>query len=251
VLNKTMAHSRLDPDERRAQLLSAARKVFADKGLAGASTRDIAREAGVSEGLLYRYFPSKTALHAEVLREIAREQDHSVAVIGDLPPSSHNLIEKIVRYLRHCLSTGEQRPSPDYYRFMLASFAGNGGYARLAFARAIRRSAPDVATAMAAARAAGELFGEMSAQNANWFIEHVGVMLIFGHLPDRPVIAYAGDRESLLREAVRFCVRGIGYSDAALEAYWKAASSPTPESVTAETPPPTAASTTTRKRRVP
>jgi TetR/AcrR family transcriptional regulator len=216
-----MAYQRLTAEERRLRLLSAARKVFAEKGLAGASTRDIARAAGVSEGLLYRYFASKEELHAEVLRDIAREQDHSVAVIGDLPPTSHNLIEKIARYLRFCVSTAADRPSPEYYRFMLASFAGNGDYARLAFARAIRRSAPDVADAMSAARAAGDLSGEMNPQNANWFIEHVGIMLIFGHLPQHPVIRYAGDRETLLREALRFCARGIGYSDAALEAYWR------------------------------
>jgi AcrR family transcriptional regulator len=216
-----MTRKRLTPKERRALFLSAARKVFAEKGLDGASTREIAREASVSEGLLYRYFASKDVLHAEVLRQIAKEQEHSFAVVGDLPPSSHNLIERIVRYLSLCLSTGEDRPSVEHYRFMLRSFAGSGDYARLAFERAMRRSAPDFGDAMAAARAAGDLAGDMTPRNANWFVEHVGIMLIFGHLPEQPVIRYSGDKEKLLRDAVRFCARGIGLSDAAIDAYWK------------------------------
>lgn len=216
-----MTGKRLTPKDRRAQFLSAARKIFAEKGLDGASTRDIAREADVSEGLLYRYFASKEELHTEVLRQIAKEQEHSFAVVGDLPPSAHNLVERIVRYLRLCRSTGPDRPSVEHYRFMLRSFAGSGDYARLAFERAMRRSAPDFGEAMVAARAAGDLAGDMAPRNANWFVEHVGIMLIFGHLPDLPVIRYAGDKEKMLREAVRFCARGIGLSDAVIDAYWK------------------------------
>lgn len=220
-MSDPMAYKRLSPAERRAQFLDAARQVFAEKGLAGASTRDIAKAAGASEGLLYRYFPSKEDLHAEVLRGIATEQEHFQSAIGELPSGPHSLIEKIARYLRLCLSTGPGRPSTEHYRFMLSSFAGNGDYARLAFARAIRHSAPDVARDMAAARAAGDLAGDMNPENANWFVEHVGFMLIIGRLPDRPVIRYSGNDETVLREALRFCCRGIGFTDAALAAYWK------------------------------
>ena len=44
---------------RRAQLLSAARKVFRAKGYDGASVDEIVREAGVAKGTFYLYFPSK------------------------------------------------------------------------------------------------------------------------------------------------------------------------------------------------
>ena len=44
---------------RRAQLLSAARKVFRAKGYDGASVSEIVREAGVAQGTFYHYFPSK------------------------------------------------------------------------------------------------------------------------------------------------------------------------------------------------
>ncbi|MFI6299789.1 TetR/AcrR family transcriptional regulator [Nonomuraea sp. NPDC050790] len=54
---------------RREQLLDAALRVFAAKGVDGASVKDLAEAAGVTPGLLYRYFVSKEALVETVLRE--------------------------------------------------------------------------------------------------------------------------------------------------------------------------------------
>jgi TetR/AcrR family fatty acid metabolism transcriptional regulator len=55
--------------DRYRSLLEAATAVFVEKGLHEASMSDIAREAGVSDGLLYRYFENKRALLDAVLRE--------------------------------------------------------------------------------------------------------------------------------------------------------------------------------------
>jgi AcrR family transcriptional regulator len=54
--------ARRAPDEVRRLLLEAARSLFAAKGFAGASTRDIALKAGVSEALLFRHFGTKAKL---------------------------------------------------------------------------------------------------------------------------------------------------------------------------------------------
>src|SRR6185436_10078115 len=56
--------SRMKCDERRAAILHAARKVFAEKGFDGTTTRELAAAAGVSEALLYKHFPSKESLYA-------------------------------------------------------------------------------------------------------------------------------------------------------------------------------------------
>jgi AcrR family transcriptional regulator len=50
------------PDERREDLLEAARTVFAAKGIASATVSDITEEAGVAKGTFYLYFDSKEAL---------------------------------------------------------------------------------------------------------------------------------------------------------------------------------------------
>jgi AcrR family transcriptional regulator len=56
-------------DDRRGQIMDAALRVFAQQGYAGASNRDLAREAGITPGLIYHYFPSKEALFKAILEE--------------------------------------------------------------------------------------------------------------------------------------------------------------------------------------
>jgi len=51
----------------RARILEAALKSFSKKGYLGATTREIAREAGIAEVTLFRHFPSKEKLFEEVI----------------------------------------------------------------------------------------------------------------------------------------------------------------------------------------
>jgi len=48
------------PEERQAQIVEAAAKLFAEKGFDGTSIDDIAEACGVAPGLIYHYFDSKT-----------------------------------------------------------------------------------------------------------------------------------------------------------------------------------------------
>ena len=54
-------------DERREQILRAARGLFARKGLAATKIADIAVAAGMSHGLVYHYFPGKEAVYAAIV----------------------------------------------------------------------------------------------------------------------------------------------------------------------------------------
>ncbi len=56
-------------EERREQIIDAAMRVFAQKGFARATNRDVAREAGITTGLIYYYFESKEALLKAALEE--------------------------------------------------------------------------------------------------------------------------------------------------------------------------------------
>lgn len=62
---------RLPAAERKAQITSAAVRVFARHGYRGATTRGIAAEAGVAEALLYRYFDSKEELFLAAVERTA------------------------------------------------------------------------------------------------------------------------------------------------------------------------------------
>jgi AcrR family transcriptional regulator len=52
--------------ETQTRILKAARKLFARRGFEGTTTRDLAQEAGVAEGTLFRHFENKKAILVEV-----------------------------------------------------------------------------------------------------------------------------------------------------------------------------------------
>lgn len=65
--------ARLSRGARRAQLLLAARDVFADQGYHAAAMDDIAERAGVSKPVLYQHFPGKLELYQALLTTYAEE----------------------------------------------------------------------------------------------------------------------------------------------------------------------------------
>ena len=58
----TQTGHRMKAGERREAVLAAAVTEFAARGLAGTSTEDVARRAGISQPYLFRLFPTKKAL---------------------------------------------------------------------------------------------------------------------------------------------------------------------------------------------
>ena len=67
--NETSVTRRLAPEVRERQIVLKAVEHFATHGFSG-STRELARQLGVTQPLLYRYFPSKEALIDRVYDEV-------------------------------------------------------------------------------------------------------------------------------------------------------------------------------------
>src|ERR1700756_3876832 len=67
--------SKLPSEERRAAIIKAVRRVFADKGFHGTTTRQLAEAACVSEALLFKHFPNKEALFSAIQVSCCNEQD--------------------------------------------------------------------------------------------------------------------------------------------------------------------------------
>ncbi|HEY3196523.1 MAG TPA: TetR/AcrR family transcriptional regulator [Nitrospirales bacterium] len=61
--------ARTSARERQASIIFAAAELFAAKGFNGTTTREIAKTAGISEALVFKYFPTKRALYAAILAE--------------------------------------------------------------------------------------------------------------------------------------------------------------------------------------
>lgn len=64
-------YTRLEADARRDLILAAARRVFIRSSPTEASTSEIAREAGVTRGLVHHYFGTKRELYLAVVADLA------------------------------------------------------------------------------------------------------------------------------------------------------------------------------------
>ena len=69
VRAKAATRRRLSPDERERQIVDAAIEFFAEVGFGG-QTRELSRRLGITQPLLYRYFPSKQDLIERVYRTV-------------------------------------------------------------------------------------------------------------------------------------------------------------------------------------
>ena len=75
-------------EDRRDQIIDAAMQVFAQKGFTRATNKDIAREAGITPGLIYYYFESKEDLLKTIIetRSPAQLMTTLSPQVFELPP---------------------------------------------------------------------------------------------------------------------------------------------------------------------
>lgn len=80
----------------RAQLLAAAKRLFVDRGFGATSLRDIAAEAGYTQGAFYSNFASKEALFVELMRERSTTQVAAIArTLSDPSASADDILNAL------------------------------------------------------------------------------------------------------------------------------------------------------------
>lgn len=98
-------------EARRDLIIAAAERVFATKSFSAVTIRDIAREAGISHALIYRYFPDQQSLFVEAcLRRGAK----IIEFISEFIDENHHIkLEKITEHFINFLVENDQ-----YFRMM-------------------------------------------------------------------------------------------------------------------------------------
>lgn len=80
----------------RAHLLAAAKRLFVERGFGAASLRDIAAEAGYTQGAFYSNFASKEDLFVELMRERSKTQMTDIArTLGDPSASADDILSAL------------------------------------------------------------------------------------------------------------------------------------------------------------
>ena len=72
----------VDSVEQRREIRSAARRVFARRGVAGTGLTHVAQAAGMGRSSLYHYYPDKAALMRDLLCEVMGEEESFFAAAG-------------------------------------------------------------------------------------------------------------------------------------------------------------------------
>ena len=107
---------------RREQILGAATRVFAEKGYSRATTREVAREAGVSEGTIYNYFEDKEALLMAIMDTLNETERRAEDFREGLATDFQGFFEA---YLRHRM--GVIWENREIFRVVMSEMLVNAG----------------------------------------------------------------------------------------------------------------------------
>jgi AcrR family transcriptional regulator len=224
-----MSNLRMTSDLRRQLILGAAKRCFARNGFAGTTTKSVAAAAAISEGLLFKHFPSKAALYAEILAEEC-EADPDLAHLLGQEPSTATLVELVRGMVGHfvAISNGSDQEEAQRLRFMAASHLEDGEFARLLYGKVGDLIGPTFVASLERAIAAGDATKIDGAPlNLFWFAHHTVLTAALTRLPAIPCLEY-GNAAALERQLCQFILRGIGLNEAAIAAHLDRALSSTP-----------------------
>jgi AcrR family transcriptional regulator len=206
-----MSHLRMTSDLRRELILSAAKRCFARYGFAGTTTKSVAAAASISEALLFKHFPSKSALYAEILAE-ACETDPALHRLLDLEPSTETLVVLIRGMVEHFLgaSASPDREEAQRLRLMISSQLDDGEFARLLYEKIKDLIGSVFTRSLECAIASGDAVPVgREPLNLFWFAHHTVLMMVLTKLPSIPALSY-GEAPDLERQVCEFILRGIG-----------------------------------------
>jgi AcrR family transcriptional regulator len=149
---RTAAASRSLRDRQRANLLEAARRLIARGG--PTTMEALAAEAGVSQGLAYRYFRSKEALLIAMIEASMRSASPWNAPLRPPPGTPREQLERIVTHVLE-----RRREHPELYRFFFRALAAGElqGRARALLRRRSAEFEQRIRSLVVAAQRAGEI----------------------------------------------------------------------------------------------
>ncbi|MBP2297650.1 TetR/AcrR family transcriptional regulator [Azospirillum picis] len=210
---------RLDSSARRRAILDAALPLFARKGFAATTTKEIAQAAGVSEALIFKHFPTKASLY-EAIFLCCIDEDPDYERLLSLPPSTASLVQMIQAMVAHfVIEVPRDAEERARHRLSIISLLEDGEFMRQVYQGISDRFMPCFIASLDAAVACGDLVpGPVQPENGMWLGEHLCETMATVCLSGGALVPYACDRPDLARQTVWFILRGLGLRDEAIAA---------------------------------
>jgi AcrR family transcriptional regulator len=215
---------KLSSEERRADIIRAVRRVFAEHGFHGTTTRELADAAAVSEALLFKHFPNKEALYSAMQLSCCNEQDpERMERINTLEPSTSTLAVIMHLMVTNALGSGSKANEDIaiHHQLMLRSMMEDGEFARLFIQRTMPRWTSKVEDCLRASIAAGEaVHGPVLPKLGALFSKHLAKMIMLALIPETPIFDYGMPQEKLVEQVVWFALRGLGVTEEAIKQHY-------------------------------
>lgn len=212
--------TRLAAADRRQEILASSLRVFARLGFEGATSKELAKAAGVSEALLYKYFPTKEALYQDLVQLLGSNKDSLVKLLTRGTPGAESFIQTFYCLARFILVGPPGRAKDDSIdRLMGQSLLGDGAFASAILESLFVPMVPHLAKSLEAARSSGDVEGEIESAEALCFLAHhfLGMIALFS-LPKRKLLPFDA-QDLMLTEVLRFIFRGAGFTEASLNVH--------------------------------
>ena len=193
--------------------------LFARKGFAATTVKDIAEAAGVSEALLYKHFRSKTELYQAILEYGHREEDPVSLFLLGLQPSTEHLVFAVKLFVQFSLVPPAPEMGQDNWRrrLMLNSLLEDGEFARIVGDKVLEFIAPRVEASLAAAIAAGDAHATgLATRDAVWALYQLTTMVGCVGLANRQALPHPDRPDLDVRSLTAFVLRGMGLTEAAI-----------------------------------
>lgn len=89
-------------EQRRSDIVEAARQLYEERGLSRTSVKDIAERAGITRSLFYHYFPDKQAVTSAVLDDFVEDYIEALSIWNDerMTGEIEQALDGVVRVLR-------------------------------------------------------------------------------------------------------------------------------------------------------
>jgi AcrR family transcriptional regulator len=171
-----IGQTRLPAAERRQAIVDAALKVFVGGSYSGSTTAEIAREAGISEPILYRHFASKRDLYLACLESawvaLRAAFDAKLEELGD-----HDAISAIGQASREFHASGGVKPVTFWIQALTE--AGEDEQIRDYLRQQLRDVHDYVAAAVRRGQAAGGVPADRDADAEAWIFVGAALLLSF------------------------------------------------------------------------
>jgi AcrR family transcriptional regulator len=215
--------SRISGEKRRASIIEAARRVFIDNGFNGTTTRQLAKAAGVSEGLLFKHFPTKEAIYSAILSSSCEAERSKIRQrLESLKPSTASLVFLVHELVSHLVGLRPDSGDCSFFRLIIRSLMDEGEFTRFAIQGGPAHWVGKVTESIKAAKAAGDMLDKpVKPGLGGWFVHQLLTGIMLHSLPRKTVIDYGVSKKELVKQVAQFCLRGMGLKETAIRRGYK------------------------------